>query len=113
METENIAPLLWCLDFAIVPHYPVDYFLPGIFTDDENALGGGDPGWVWHREKQSDGTYRYYAWTVEDTSYLDPCEGEYDEATVKYHVRRALENFRQAHPERNAEVDEVIAKYAL
>ncbi|WP_217900187.1 hypothetical protein [Noviherbaspirillum humi] len=111
-DSHTLLPLLYCVGNAL-PYQPLDYFLRGIFTDDPLAPGGGDPGWVWYREKQDDGTYRYYAWTYAEMSGLDPCEGDYDEATVKRLVRETLENFRKAHPDRAAEIDEVINKYDL
>lgn len=111
-DSPDLLPLLYCIGNA-VPSRPLDRFLRGIFTDDENALGGGDPGWTWFRELRSDGTYEYHAWTYGDVSGLDPCEGVYDEATVKQHVHRTLVNFAAAHPDRKTEVEEVIARYKL
>lgn len=112
-DDAGLYPLAECLSYAINSYQPLDYFLGGLLTDDELALSGGDPGWSWYREKQPDGTYKYHAWTYSEISGLDPCEGEYDEATVKKYVRRTLENFRKAHPERAKEVEDVIAKYQL
>ena len=109
-ESEALLPLLYCIGNAI-PHVPLDYFLRGIFT----GIGpcGGDPGWGIEKKSAADGKVFYWAYCLPDISGLDPCEGEYDEATVKKHVRRTLENFRKAHPERAAEVNEVISKYQL
>jgi hypothetical protein len=111
-ESIILLPLLYCIGNAI-PCRPLDYFLKGIFTDDEMAPGGGDPGWVWWRERQSDGSYLYYAWTDPEMSALEPFEASYDEITVKRYVRRTLENYAEAHPERQAEVVEVITKFGL
>ena len=112
VDGAHLLPLLYCIGHA-VHRRPLDYFFKGIFTDDELAPGGGDPGWSWYRELQPDGTYDYHAWTYEDISGLDPCEGVYDEATVKLHVHRTLLNFAEAHPDRATEVNEVIARYGL
>jgi hypothetical protein len=101
------------LSYAIAVNYPLDYFLGGILTGDESAPSGGDPGWVLYQDRVEQGRIIYHAWTNADISELDPCEADYDEATVKLHVRRTLDNFAKAHPERQADVDKVIAKYAL
>jgi hypothetical protein len=111
VDGDNIEPLLYCLSFAIQLNRPLDYFLPGILTGE--GTSGGDPGWVMYPERRSDGRTVYVAWTNPDMSDLDPCEGEYDEATVKLHVRRTLNNFAHAHPESTAEVDRLVAKYGL
>lgn len=107
-----LLPLLYCIGNAL-PYRPLDYFLRGLFTDDELAPGGGDPGWVWYRDKKEDGSYTYHAWTNEDISGLTPSEADYDEVTVKLHVRRTLDNFEQAHPDRASEVQAVIQRYDL
>jgi hypothetical protein len=111
-DSAALLPLLYCIGNAI-PHEPLDYFLRGIFTDDKLAPGGGDPGWTWYRDRLPDGSYTYHAWTNEDSSGLDPCEGDYDEATVKLHVYRTLMNFAETHSESKDEVEDVVARYAL
>ena len=113
VDGEDIEPLLWCLRFVVGYYQPLDYFLRGVLTGEESAPSGGDPGWLMYPERLADGRTVYQAWTNPDISYIDPCEGVYDEATVKRLVRRTLENFRKAQPERSVEVDEVIAKYCL
>lgn len=111
-DSPLLLPLLYCIGNAI-PHQPLDYFLRGLFTDDELAPGGGDPGWAWHRHMRADGTLAYRVWTHEEVSGLECNEGEYDEATVKHHIYRTLLNFAEARPEHGDEVREVIARYHL
>jgi len=109
------GPLLYCLGFAIenVKGQPVDYFLRAFFSDDKESPSGGDPGWLLYRDRVELGRTIYHAFTVPDASGLDPHEADYDEATVKRLVRRTLENFRAAHPERSNEIDAVVSKYGL
>jgi hypothetical protein len=109
------GPLLYCLGFAVenVAGKPVDYFLRGILNGDEDAPSGGDPGWVLYRDRFENGQVVYHAFTNPEMSGLDPSEADYDEVTVKLHVRRTLDNFAKAHPERQAEVREVVTKYRL
>lgn len=111
-DSVDLLPLLYCIGNA-VPYRPLDYFLRGIFTDDAMAPGGGDPGWGWWRERKDDGHYLYHAWTNPDISALEPFEADYDEVTVKRCVRRTLEDFSEAHPDRKAEVEEVIMRFGL
>jgi PAS domain-containing protein len=120
VESESLLPLLECLSYAIEINRPVDFFIRRILPADQPHYAGADPGWEVtnaHPDgslmRDAEGRVLYRAWTIEDISGLDPAEGEYDEATVRLHIRRTLDNFRAAHPERAAEVDEVIAKYGL
>lgn len=120
-STLSLYPLAECLSYVINSFQPLDYWLRQIFPSTEPHYAGGDPGWeitnydpdTGEMLYDETGNIKYHAWTNEDISGLDPCEGEYDEATVKKHVLRTLENFRHAHPERTKEVDEVIARYQL
>lgn len=109
-DSVDLLPLLYCIGNAI-PYQPLDYYLQGIFTDQGPC--GGDPGWGIEKKITTDGKKVYWAYSNAEISGLDPCEGDYDEETVKKHVRRTLENFRKSHPERSREVDEVVAKYQL
>jgi hypothetical protein len=112
-DGDDVEPLLWCLRFAVSDAFPFDYFLRGILLGDDDAPSGGDPGWVMYPERLKDGRKIYRAWTNPDMSYLDPCEGQYDEATAKRLVRRTLENYAKANPEFSSNVQEVIEKYGL
>jgi hypothetical protein len=47
----------------------------------------------------------YRVWIDEDISYLESGVGIYEEAIIKYHVRRTLENFRAIHPASSSEID--------
>jgi hypothetical protein len=113
LDGDNVEPLLWCLSFAVVDHFPLDYFLHGILTGDDAAPSGGDPGWLLYPERVDGGGVIYRAWTDSAMSYLEPCEGDYDEVTVKRLVRRTLENFAKANPQHRPQVESLINEYSL
>jgi hypothetical protein len=108
----NLYPLVECLIHAINDDQSLDTFLPFLFTD-EAQQGGCGPHWNWWRKKQEDDSYLYHVWTDQKVSELILYEAVYDEETMKHHVRRTLNHFRKINPKRSADVDEVVAKYAL
>jgi len=55
----------------------------------------------------------YRVWIDEDISYLESGVGFYEEAIVKHHVRRTLENFRAVHPAYSIEIDALVQKYEI
>jgi hypothetical protein len=112
-ESVELLPLLECLSYAIESNRPLDYFLRGILGGDATAPSGGDPGWVLYQDHLEGGRVIYHAFTDPEMSGLDPNEGDYDEWTVKLHVRRALDNFVTAHPDQANEVRDVVLKYGL
>jgi hypothetical protein len=131
-DTAVDAPLLYGLMFAMSPGWPVDNFLKTIFKADGSLGGAGsDPGWSidwipeasealfpedWTRcmAQLPAGTLGCFeAWTYQPISDLEPPCAYYPEAVVRRHVRRVLDNFRAAHPERAAEVAAVIQRMRL
>jgi hypothetical protein len=97
LERDDIVVLVEALSYAILPNHRVDKYLQGIFT----GIGpsGGDPGWAIDRTVNEAGVAVYDVFMSGDISGQDIEEARYDEATVKRHVRRTLENFAAAHPE--------------
>jgi hypothetical protein len=120
-DGDNIEPLLWCLRFLIVDHLPLDYWLSRIFPAIEKRYAGGDPGWeitnvdldTGDMLYDPSGKIIYRVWIDEDISYLESGVGIYEEAIIKYHVRRTLENFRAINPASSSEIDALVLKYGL
>jgi hypothetical protein len=90
-DDDSTRPLLEALRFAIQPYKPLSYFLDGIFLD--IGFTGGDPGWVIERRLGGPEGKTFWVYLSSDYSYEEEDEFWYDEATVKRHVRRTLENF--------------------
>lgn len=120
-DGNNIESLLWCLRFLIVDHLPLDYWLSRIFPAIEKRYAGGDPGWEITNVQldtgdalcDSMGRAIYRVWIDESISYLESGVGFYEEAIVKHHVRRTLENFRAMHPAYSIEIDALVLKYGI
>lgn len=118
-EPATLRPLLECLRFAINDLAPLDYWIGRMFPASEPQYAGGDPGWqitnydpaTGEILSDADGAAAYRCWIHPD--YCDVTEGEYDVATLKSHIHRTLMNFAEAHPDRRAEVEEVVARYTL
>jgi hypothetical protein len=110
-ERGDIAPLVEALSYAIQANRRVDFFLEGIFTG--NGPSGGDPGWAIDRATDQIVERQFHVYMSSDISGHDIDEAVYDEATVKRHVRRTLENFAAMHPDRKQEVEEALLKYKL
>lgn len=106
-EPEWLEVLLQCLSFAIQPNHSLDYYLEGIFTG--HGPNGGDPGWALTRTTEN-GKIKFDAYIHPEFSHAT--EAIYDEATVKFHVHRALTNFAKKHPDRATEAQAIIQRYA-
>lgn len=104
------APLLYCV-YEIVGNWnDLEKYLRGTIGKDPMEPVGGDPGW--HLCPPDDESPLYYAWVWEELG-LEPNEGYYDEATVKYHIREAFDNMLSQHPDRRNEIECIFEKYDL
>ncbi|OUY05869.1 hypothetical protein [Acinetobacter populi] len=107
----KLMPLLWCLGFGVLGGQDLEYYLRGIIGKNPMEPVGGDPGWNLIPEEQNGETI-YYAW-VDEMMGLEPNEGCYDEITVKYHIRKGLENVLKEQPHRKDEINRIFKKYDL
>ncbi|WP_457349466.1 hypothetical protein [Roseateles sp. P5_D6] len=108
------APLMYALGYALGTHNDLGHFLRAIFPPYPNgAPGGGDPGWIWYREKDGSGKDVI---VVELDAVIAPSDGVwaiYSEMKIRYEVRAALSNYAIMSPKRLADVNAVIHKYGL
>lgn len=88
---DYMAPLLYCIYEMISGGNDLEYYLRGTIGKDPMEPVRGDPGWSLAPELQEDGTTIDCVW-VHEMMGLEPNEGDYDEGTVKYHIRKGLEN---------------------
>jgi hypothetical protein len=88
----------------------MERYLKGSLGKDSSAVCGD--GETFHLYPPDDDSPLYYAWTPADT-FVEPNDGDYDEATVKYYIRSAFDKMWELRPERRAEIEAIIQKYAL
>ena len=106
------TPLLYCVYEIITGGEDLERYLRGTIGKDPMEPVGGDPGWSLAPELQEDGTTIYCAW-VHEMMGLEPNEGDYDEGTVKYHIRKGLESVLKEQPSRKDEIEKIFVKYDL
>lgn len=122
-DSSDILPLLVCLSYAIERNHPVNFYLNSLLG--QEGPSGGDPGWSIHWiDRAEDALFPedwkrcmkyvpeheagcFEAWTEKNISNLDPYCAYYPKNVVFHHTLVALGNFKEAHPERTDEIDEV------
>jgi hypothetical protein len=112
LAEHELTALLECIAYIVDDWDDLERYLRGTIGN-ENGPAGGDPGWTLAPpDEKSD---LFYACLDADLTYEgdEDIEGYYDEATVKYHIRRAFDKMWELRPERRAEIEAIIQKYAL
>jgi hypothetical protein len=113
LAEHELTALLYCISQIVDDWWDdLELYMRGTIGKEPDNPAGGDPGWILAPpDEKSD---LFYAWVHVDLIYDDEHnEGDYDEATVKYHMRRAFDKMWELRPERRAEVEAIIQKYAL
>ncbi len=121
--------LFYCISFAVNwGSFPLDRYLEGILGNVGSV--GGDPGWRLCPEDREGATYPeqwdaciakskhpelgcYEAWALSDISDITPETAYYTVEEVRHYIRIALDNIALQHPERAADVKEIIVRYGL
>jgi hypothetical protein len=112
LAEHELTALLHSIAYIVYDRDDLELYLRGTIGK-KNGPAGGDPGWsLAPPDEKCD---LFYACLNADLTYDSDkdIEGYYDEATVKYHMRRAFDKMWELRPERRAEIEAIIQKYAL
>jgi hypothetical protein len=121
-EGDRLELLFYCINFSVNwGSFPLDRDIKNILGPaDFRGYCGGDPGWEIDG-CEDDGSALYdelgqrvfRCWALSDISDITPETSHYTVEEVRHYIRIALGNIGIQHPERAAEVNEIILRYSL
>ncbi|MCB6182931.1 hypothetical protein LIN78_05140 [Leeia sp. TBRC 13508] len=111
-ESESHYPLIYCIVFAFpaTDRAQIDYYIDSVFNF---GGAGGDPAWHISRFTDDAGRTMYSAEYETFITGVETQYGEYDEATVKRYVLKAMRKYARLHPEAATHIEQLIQQYQL